>query len=100
MMLSEFCMLSVLFIAPPETTASFIATKVNVAPQDPPPWFPWLHKHGGRPSANQGNDTGGGSPALGGGTPEPATLLLVTGSVLAYGALRRRSRKSAAPPAV
>jgi hypothetical protein len=32
-----------------------------------------------------------------GGTPEPTVMLLVAGSALAYGALRRRGQKTAVP---
>lgn len=43
-------------------------------------------------SSLSGGSTGGRSPSPGGGTPEPATMLLLAGGALGYGAYRMRRK--------
>lgn len=45
-----------------------------------------------QPQLGWGFNQGSSKPAPAGGTPEPGTLLLLSGGCLAYGALRRRKK--------
>jgi len=80
MLLTELCILSSLLAAPAEPVAFTAPGAARFAQQNP---------------RTDGVSRGGArSPA--GGTPEPATMMLVAGAVLGYGALRRRASKAAA----
>lgn len=46
------------------------------------------------PQLGWGFNQGSSKPSPAGGTPEPGTLLLLSGGGLAYGALRRRKKQS------
>lgn len=46
------------------------------------------------PQLGWGFNQGSSKPAPAGGTPEPGTLLLLSGGGLAYGALRRRKKQA------
>lgn len=70
MILPQLAVLSLLFAAPALTAAA------DATPQ------------GG--SVTAASNSGPRNPQPSGGTPEPATLLLVAGSALAYGVMRRR----------
>ena len=78
MILSELC-------APTEMPAPVVAVASYGQPQDP--------RRNAQPAPSSPFSP---SRSPSGGTPEPATMLLVAGSVLGYGALRRRNRKTAA----
>jgi len=80
MALTALCVLSVLLAAPTPSSSPSSAVLPVAAPQNP---HASLVAHGRARS-----------PA--GGTPEPATMLLVAGAALGYGVLRRRSCKDAA----
>lgn len=80
MVLTELCVLSVLFTARTESASPANAIVPAVVRQDP----------------NATPVVPGRSRSPSGGTPEPASMLLVAGAVMAYGAVRRRAGKVAA----
>jgi hypothetical protein len=54
----------------------------------------WGGNHGGNGwGGNHGGNGWGGNHPVGGGTPEPGSLLLLAGAALGYGALRRRMKR-------